>query len=69
MLSTCFVERSSSDELAFLADTAGAQEVARFTQRLDYPNPRTFVGKGSMARSSSLSRDILLRMMRRSVSI
>ena len=34
------------DELAFLADTAGAEEVKRFTQRLDYPNPRTFVGKG-----------------------
>ena len=29
------------DELAFLADTAGAEPVARFTQRLDYPNPRT----------------------------
>ena len=43
-------ERSAEylDELAFLADTAGAQEVARFTQRLDYPNPRTFVGKGKL---------------------
>ncbi len=36
------------DELAFLADTAGADTVARFTQRLDYPNPRTFVGKGKL---------------------
>lgn len=36
------------DELAFLADTAGATEVARFTQKLDYPNPRTFVGKGKL---------------------
>ena len=36
------------DELAFLADTAGAETVARFTQRLDYPNPRTFVGKGKL---------------------
>ena len=36
------------DELAFLADTAGAVEVARFTQKLDYPNPRTFVGKGKL---------------------
>ena len=43
-------ERSAEylDELAFLADTAGAQEVARFTQRLDYPNPRTVVGKGKL---------------------
>lgn len=36
------------DELAFLADTAGAVEVARFTQKVDYPNPRTFVGKGKL---------------------
>jgi len=35
-------------ELAFLADTAGAEAVAEFTQRLDYPNPRTFVGKGKL---------------------
>ncbi len=36
------------DELAFLADTAGAEAVKRFTQRLDYPNPRTYVGKGKL---------------------
>ena len=36
------------DELAFLADTAGADAVKRFMQRLDYPNPRTFVGKGKL---------------------
>ncbi len=36
------------DELAFLADTAGAETVARFTQKLDYPNPRTYVGKGKL---------------------
>ncbi len=30
------------DELAFLADTAGAQTVERFVQKLDYPNPRTY---------------------------
>ncbi len=35
-------------ELAFLADTAGAETAATFTQRLDYPNPRTFVGKGKL---------------------
>lgn len=35
-------------ELAFLADTAGAEAVKTFTQRLDYPNPRTFVGKGKL---------------------
>lgn len=36
------------DELAFLADTAGAEVVARFTQKLDNPNPRTFVGQGKL---------------------
>ena len=35
-------------ELAFLADTAGADTVRTFLQRLDYPNPRTFVGKGKL---------------------
>lgn len=35
-------------ELAFLADTAGAEAVKTVTQRLDYPNPRTFVGKGKL---------------------
>jgi len=36
------------DELAFLADTAGAEPVARFIQKLDYPNPRTYVGSGKL---------------------
>ena len=36
------------DELAFLADTAGAASVKTFVQKLDYPNPRTFVGKGKL---------------------
>lgn len=35
-------------ELAFLVDTAGADAVRTFTQRLDYPNPHTFVGKGKL---------------------
>lgn len=36
------------DELEFLADTAGAVTVKRFTQKADYPNSRTFVGKGKL---------------------
>jgi len=36
------------DELDFLALTAGAQTVKRFTQKLDYPNPKTFVGTGKL---------------------
>ena len=36
------------DELAFLADTAGAITEKTFLQRLDNPNPRTYVGKGKL---------------------
>ena len=36
------------DELAFLADTAGAVTVNKFLQRADSPNTRTFVGKGKL---------------------
>lgn len=36
------------DELAFLADTAGAETHRMFLQRLDFPNPRTYVGKGKL---------------------
>ncbi len=37
------------DELAFLADTAGAETVKKFLQRCDGPNSTTFVGKGKLA--------------------
>ena len=37
------------DELEFLADTAGATTVKRFTQRVDSPNMVTYVGKGKLA--------------------
>ncbi len=36
------------DELAFLAETAGAVTVRRFTQRLDGPSSVTYVGKGKL---------------------
>jgi len=36
------------DELAFLADTAGATPVKLFFQKIDYPNPKTFVGPGKL---------------------
>jgi GTP-binding protein HflX len=37
---------ASLDELALLVDTAGADEVARVTQRRQAPDPPTYVGKG-----------------------
>jgi GTP-binding protein HflX len=36
------------DELEFLAETAGAKTVKRFTQRLAHPEHRTFIGKGKV---------------------
>ena len=36
------------DELAFLADTAGAVTVKRFVQRLESPNNATYVGPGKL---------------------
>jgi len=36
------------DELEFLASTAGAQSIRRFTQRLQHPEHRTYVGKGKL---------------------
>lgn len=36
------------DELSFLAETAGAITVKRFTQKLPHPDSRTFIGKGKL---------------------
>ena len=36
------------DELAFLAYTAGGKVSTRFTQKIDPPNPKTFIGSGKM---------------------
>jgi GTP-binding protein HflX len=36
------------DELAFLADTAGAITMKRFTQKLTHPDSKTFIGKGKL---------------------
>ncbi len=36
------------DELAFLAETAGAKAIKRFFQKLPHPDSKTFVGKGKL---------------------
>ncbi len=36
------------DELAFLAETAGAVTYKRFTQKMQHPDSKTFVGKGKL---------------------
>lgn len=41
------------EELAFLASTAGAKTVKRFTQKLAHPDSKTFVGKGKLEEISA----------------
>jgi GTP-binding protein HflX len=36
------------DELEFLTYTAGGNVIKRFTQKMDMPNPKTFIGTGKM---------------------
>jgi GTP-binding protein HflX len=36
------------DELEFLTYTAGGEVVKRFTQKMEMPNPKTFIGTGKM---------------------
>ena len=36
------------DELAFLAETAGVKSLKKFTQKLEFPNPKTFIGSGKI---------------------
>ena len=36
------------DELEFLTYTAGGEVVKRFTQKMEMPNPKTFIGSGKM---------------------
>ena len=36
------------DELEFLTYTAGGEVVKRFTQKMELPNPKTFIGTGKM---------------------
>ncbi len=46
------------DELAFLAETAGASTIKRFTQKLPHPDSKTFVGKGKL---EQIKQSILLK--------
>ena len=45
--------REYLDELSFLVDTAGGIPVKRFTQKLEAPDPKTFVGSGKLTEIKS----------------
>ena len=55
---------SSLDELARLAETAGAVPVGRLVQRLDHPVPKTFLGSGKVIElkqmAESLDADVVI---------
>ena len=52
-------ERSKEylDELEFLTYTAGGEVLKRFTQKMDMPNPKTFIGSGKMVEVENFIKD------------
>lgn len=51
------------DELEFLAMTAGAKTIRRFTQRLHKPDPKTFIGKGKLEEIAKYIEDYPVEMV------
>jgi len=51
------------DELAFLAETAGATAIKRFTQKLLHPDTRTFIGKGKLEEIKNYIADKNIRVV------
>jgi len=45
-------------ELKRLADTAGFEVVGQVTQRLDHPNPKTFIGSGKVKEVKSIAEEL-----------
>lgn len=45
-------------ELSLLADTAGLEVVGQTTQKLDHPNPQTFIGPGKVEELKALVEDV-----------
>ena len=45
-------------ELTLLADTAGLDVVGQATQKLDHPNPQTFIGPGKLEETQGVGRRI-----------
>ena len=43
-----FIVEEYLEELSFLVDTAGGIPVKKFIQKLEFPDPRTYVGKGKL---------------------
>jgi len=50
----------SLEELTLLAETAGLKVVGKVTQKLDKPNPKTFIGKGKVKELQDLAEEKLV---------
>ena len=50
-------------ELALLADTAGLEMVGELTQKLDHPNPVTFIGSGKVSELKALAEETLAQVV------
>jgi GTP-binding protein HflX len=50
-------------ELSLLADTAGLEVVGEITQKLDRPNPETFIGSGKVEELKALAEETLAQVI------
>ena len=55
--------QDSLDELALLADTAGLEVVGQAYQRLDHPNPQTYIGPGKVEEVRILAEETLAEVI------
>ena len=53
----------SLTELALLSDTAGLDVVGELTQKLDHPNPHTFIGPGKIEELQALAEETLAQVI------
>ncbi len=53
----------SLKELSLLCDTAGLDVVGELTQKMDRPNPETFIGSGKVEELKALAEDALARVI------
>jgi len=53
----------SLTELALLADTAGLEVVGELTQKLDRPNPETYIGSGKVEELKALAEETLAQVV------
>jgi GTPase len=55
--------KENLEELSFLAFTAGATIVKSFTQKMNYPNPKTYIGSGKLKELADYIREHTVDMV------